>query len=293
MRSDQQSNSNRGIAGLWAGIPVILKAILTGFLVSTAGIAIWSADIYLFTLSSWSILLMPVPLWLYWKIFSGKGWPKSGSETRGILFRNTHLSIQVWKWGLFAGLLFVLIVQSSFVITFRVTPLPDSFSSQYKIIESLPLGVAWLAIFMSSLVAGVCEEVGFRGYMQVPLEKKYGSTVAIVIVSIIFSLVHLDRSWASTIFPIIFFASILLGILAYQTQSLLPGIIGHTILDIFDYSLWWTKLVGKFNWRTISATGVDEHFIVWCAIFIVATASFFWAIGKLKNVKGIPVGNER
>ncbi len=293
MRSDQQSNSNKGIAGLWAGIPVILKAILTGFLVSTAGIAIWSADIYFFKLSSWSILLMPVPLWLYWKIFSGKGWPKRGSETRGILFRNTHLSAQVWKWGLFAGLLFVLIVQSSFVITFRITPLPDSFSSQYKIIESLPIGVAWLAIFMSSLVAGVCEEVGFRGYMQVPLEKRYGSTVAIVIVSIIFSLVHLDRSWAGSIFPIIFFASILLGILAYQTQSLLPGIIGHTILDIFDYSLWWTKLVGKFNWRTISVTGVDGHFIVWCAVFIVATASFFWAIGKLKNVKGIPAGNER
>jgi membrane protease YdiL (CAAX protease family) len=272
---------NTGMSGIWSRVPVILRAILTGFLVSTIGITIWSADIYLFKLSTWSILLMLVPLWLYWKFFSGKSWPKRNSETRSRFFRSVHLSAQGWKWGLMAGLLFVLIVQSSFVITFRITPLPESFSSQYRIVESLPMAVAWLAIFMSSLVAGVCEEVGFRGYMQVPLEKRYGPGVAIVVVSVIFSLVHLDRSWASSVFPIIFFASVLLGILAYRAQSLLPGIIGHTILDIFDYSLWWTKLVGHFNWKTISDTGIDAHFILWCSIFVVATAAFFWAIHKL------------
>ncbi|WP_178377049.1 type II CAAX endopeptidase family protein [Chryseolinea serpens] len=251
-------------------------------MVSTIGIAIWSADIYLFKLSTWSIILMLVPLWLYWKFLSGNSWPKRTSETRRRFFRSVQLSAHGWKWALVAGLLFVLIVQSCFVITFRIIPLPDSFSSQYEIVESLPASVAWLAIFMSSLVAGVCEEVGFRGYMQVPLEHRYGPGVAIVVTSIVFSLVHLDRSWASTVFPIIFFASVLLGILAYRAQSLIPGIVGHSLLDVFDYSLWWTKLLGKFDWKTISVTGVDGHFVLWCSAFIIATVAFFWAISKLK-----------
>ena len=276
-----------GMSGIWSRIPVVLRAIMTGFFVSTIGIAIWSADIYLFRLSTWSILLMLVPLWLYWKFFSGNSWPKRNAETRGRFFRSVQLSAHGWKWGLMAGLLFVLIIQSGFVITFRIIPLPDSFSSQYAIVESLPVPVAWLAIVMSSLVAGVCEEVGFRGYMQVPLEKRYGPGVGIVVTSIVFSLVHLDRSWASTVFPIIFFASVLLGILAYRAQSLLPGIIGHTLLDILDYSLWWTKLMGRFNWKTISVTGIDGHFVLWCTAFMVATAAFFWAISKLRISSGI------
>src|SRR5215831_7530233 len=186
MKPERPSNSSNIIASFWSRIPIIVKAILTGFLVSTIGIAIWSVDIYLFKLSTWSILFMLLPLWIYWKFFSGKSWPKSNSETRSLFFRSTQLSTHVWKWGLMAGLLFVLIVQSSFVITFRITPLPESFSSQYKIIESLPIAVAWLAIVMSSLVAGVCEEVGYRGYLQVPLEKRYGPGVAIIVASIIF-----------------------------------------------------------------------------------------------------------
>src|SRR5882762_11970904 len=98
--------SNTGMAGIWSRVPVILRAILTGFLVSTIGITIWSADIYLFKLSTWSILLMLVPLWFYWKFFSGQSRPKSNAGTRSKLFRNVHLSAQGWKWGLMAGLLF-------------------------------------------------------------------------------------------------------------------------------------------------------------------------------------------
>ncbi len=80
----------------------------------------------------------------------------------------------------------------------------------------MPIGTAWIIIIMSSLVAGICEETGFRGYMQVPLERKWGPAVAIIITSIVFMLIHLSHSWAAPILPHIFFASVLLGILAYS-----------------------------------------------------------------------------
>jgi len=102
----------------------------------------------------------------------------------------------------------------------------------------MPLWVAFAVLIMASIVAGICEETGYRGYLQVPLEKKYGPTTSIIITSIIFMLIHLSHSWASPILPHIFFASVFLGILAYKTGSLIPGIIGHSILDIFNYSVW-------------------------------------------------------
>jgi membrane protease YdiL (CAAX protease family) len=264
----------------------VLKTILAGFLVSTLGIALWSADIRLFGLSPISIAGMLIPLWIYWKFFSGE-WIKGKWTSRAVLFRNNQMPAVIMKWSLLAGLLFVMIVQSSFVITFRMIELPESFSSQYTIIDTLPFGTALFSIAMASLVAGVCEEVGFRGFMQVPLEKKFGPAFAIGVTSIIFSLAHLDRSWAITIMPVIFFAGILLGVLAYQAQSLVPGIIGHTILDMFDYSLWWTKLFGRFEWKTISETGLDAHFITWLLIFAASLLVFVLAIVKIRNARRI------
>jgi len=133
---------------------------------------------------------------------------------------------------------------------------------------------------MGSVVAGICEETGFRGYMQLPLEKKYGPVAAIIITSIVFTLIHLSHSWAAPILPHIFFASVLLGILAYKTGSLIPGIIGHSILDIFDYSVWWSDIAGGFHKQTIFRTGADFHFTIWSLIFIVAFFAFIWSVTR-------------
>ena len=51
-------------------------------------------------------------------------------------------------------------------------------------------------ILVVSLVAGICEEIGFRGYMQTPLEQKYGPVAGISITSLVFVVVHLHQTWA-------------------------------------------------------------------------------------------------
>jgi membrane protease YdiL (CAAX protease family) len=157
----------------------------------------------------------------------------------------------------------------------------------------MPLWVAFTVLIMSSIVAGICEETGFRGYMQAPLEKKYGPSRAIIITSVIFMLIHLSHSWASPILPHIFFASVLLGILAYKTGSLIPGIIGHSILDIFDYSVWWSNITGGFHMQTIFKTGIDLHFIVWDIVFILGLFVFFRLMRKISptspNAPGSPI----
>ena len=136
---------------------------------------------------------------------------------------------------------------------------------------------------MASLVAGICEETGFRGYMQAPLEKKYGPKVAIVIVSTIFVIVHLHQAWAWPILFQIFAASVFLGILAYRTSSLIPGIIAHFILDIFNFSYWWSDVLGKFEKQPISITGIDPHFAIWTLVFLLSIAAFLWATKNAKQ----------
>jgi membrane protease YdiL (CAAX protease family) len=266
----------------WNKIPLIIRSVFTGFVVSSVGIAIWS--LLLPTIAPpWSIFPMVIALWAYLKFFSGSWGSKKSMETRRIRFRATKLRSITWRWGLVAAILFVVIVQASFVITFRLMTFPaERFTADYKILDRMPLWIAWVALIMGSVVAGICEETGFRGYMQQPLEKKYGPGVAIIITSFIFMLVHLSHSWALPILPHIFFASVLLGILAYKSGSLIPGIIGHSILDIFDYSVWWSDITGGFQKQTIFKTGIDLHFVVWCLVLLLALFIFFRSVRRLR-----------
>ena len=234
-----------------------MKHALTGFLVSSVGIAVWTLLLKIVP-APWSILPMIPVLWVYWKWFTRKYVPRPG------------------KPQVIAALLFVLIIQASFVVTFCLLPFPaECFTADYKQLGSMPAWAARALIVMSSLVAAICEETGFRGYMQAPLQKRYGPGTAILLTSLFFTLIHLSHRWAAPILPHIFFASVLLGLLAYRSGSLLTGIIGHTILDIFDYSFWWTNISGKIDRRTIFATGIDIHFIAWVLALVLAVRTFF------------------
>jgi len=273
------------LLSIWKKVPVIIRTIISGFIVSTTGIAVWSILLLVFS-PPVSIVLMIFALWAYWKFFSGHWGKEQNRINRSENFRKVTLSPYLWKWGLTGAVSFVMIVQAGFFITFRITAFPDAqFTSDYKILETMPGWSAWALLITSSVVAGICEETGYRGYLQLPLEKKYGPATAILISSVVFTLIHLGKRWAIPIIPQIFFASILLGLLAYKSGSLIPGIIGHSILDIFNYSVWWTHLTGGFHKETIFKTGMDLHFIFWILVIISGLFIFFRAINKLKDKK--------
>jgi membrane protease YdiL (CAAX protease family) len=279
----KQVNGSNFKSGFIKKFPTILQAVIIGFLVSSAGIAVWS--LFLLKIKApWSAIPMLPALWIYLKWFSGSWAPVSNQPTRRKRFRLSRLSATNLTACLAAALLFVVVVQAGFVITFRIFEFPaDRFTADYRILDTMPKVVGWIVIVVSSIVAGICEETGFRGYMQVPLENKFGPVAAICITSLVFMLIHLSHSWAAPIIPHIFFASVLLGILAYRSGSLIPGIIGHSILDIFDYGIWWTNITGGFNKKTIWNTGLDIHFVAFCLVFGLALYGFFKIVNRLKS----------
>ena len=120
--------------------------------------------------------------------------------------------------------------------------------------------------------------------MQRPIEQRSGALVAILISSFFFMLLHLTKDWATIgMVPIVFGAGVLLGLLAWSSGSLIPCMIGHTLMDIGLFAYWWTGIAGDFTAQPIAHTGVDQGFLIACAAFAISLGMVLLAILKLRR----------
>ena len=273
-----------GLAKFWQRTPVLIKAIfmiaLVG-IVGANGIGVIAALIP----GPLSLIAMLAYLFLYWKFFSGSWGPKKTAETRKEFFRAGSLSPRLWKWSLLLAAFLVLAWQSSMVVTFRLIQFPADRFAQGFGFESLPLWMAWAIILIAALSAGLTEEVGFRGYGLVPLEKRYGPILANIIISVLFVVFHLNQAWSLPMLLHLFAIGLLAASFAQAFGSLLPGIIAHTALDIINFSYWWSDIAGKFEYQPIAITGIDLHFLVWTVLFTISGVLFVWGLGKVKAMR--------
>ena len=268
----------------WAKLPTSIRAILSGFLLALVATNVWpllllNLSVPLATITE-AIFLA---LFLYWT--AGGGPPRTTQAPRANSFRRTTLSPNQWLWAVLAAVFFAATIHASIVLLFRLMPFPTTaFRHGYNLsfIPSLPL--KWLAVVISAMSAAICEETGFRGYMQRPIEQRHGAPSAILLSSIFFTLVHLTKGWATLgMVPIVFGAGILLGLLAWSSGSLIPGMIGHVIMDIGLFAYWWTGIAGDFTARPITQTGLDQPFLIACAVFAASLSIVLFSLQKLRK----------
>ncbi len=107
---------------------------------------------------------------------------------------------------------------------------PSHASSVSALLPQNPLEVVlWIA---TSLSAGFCEEVAFRGYFQKQFEAMTGSSVAgVTLQAILFGIAHGYQGLQAIVMIILF--GLLFGILALWRKSLRPGMILHAWTDIY------------------------------------------------------------
>jgi len=271
---------------LWARLPISLRAVISGLSLTIAAINVWPLLLLKFgaPLAALGETLF-LGLFLWWT--GGGGPPRSTETLRAKAFRRGKLSFKQWLWGLAAAFFFAATIHASIVLLFRLVPFPlAAFRHGYDLsfIPSQPL--RWLAVVVSALSAGICEETGFRGYMQRPIEQRHGAQVAILISSLFFTALHLGKAWATPgMLPIVFGAGLLLGLLAWSSGSLIPGMIGHVIMDIGLFAYWWTGLAGDFTARTITQTGVDGPFLITLVVFVTSLSIVLLAISRLRRMK--------
>ena len=118
------------------------------------------------------------------------------------------------------------------------------------------------------------------------MELSHGAPLAILISSLFFTVLHLTKGWAlAGMVPIIFGAGILLGLLAWSSGSLIPCMIGHTIMDVGLFGYWWTGIAGEFTLRPIGETGVDRAFVMACVATCAMLTLTLLAIWRLRGLR--------
>ena len=284
----QEKNLNypsNAFGRFWMKVPLVVRSILSGFGVSSLGVGIWVLMVTNIPVP-WSVVPMGAILILYWMYFSGKWNPSNTQVFRRFCMRQIKLKRSVWIWGLVAAFFAFIWWHSYLILTFRIVEFQPEIFKTLRYVNDYPAWTSWSLILMGSLVAGICEEIGYRGYMQAPLEQKYGPVAGISITSLVFVVVHLHQAWASGFVLVnIFVISFMAGYLAYSTKSLLPGIIAHVTLDIPNFSYWWSDVIGTFERKPISMTGVDNHFIISVVVVLLSIILFIISIRKLLKLK--------
>ena len=271
--------------GFWGRIPVAVRAVVVGILVGMIAANVWPVLLLKLGMpraAGLEALFLGGYIW--W--VRGGGPPIAWHTARADSFRMGKLTAEQWLWGLIAAVSFAATIHATMVVLFRLVPFPAAAFHRGYDFSFIPTpSLRWIAVIVSAASAGICEEIGFRGYMQRPIEHRHGAVVAIIVSSVFFTLIHLTKGWALIgMVPIILGAGVLLGLLAYMSRTLVFCIIGHTLMDVGLLAYWWTQIAGTFSERTIFQTGFDGNFTIACAALVALLIVTVLAIEKLRMI---------
>ena len=76
--------------------------------------------------------------------------------------------------------------------------------------------------------------------------------------------------------------------LAYSSQSLIPGMIGHAAMDVFNFSYWWWSLIGHYDRGTIFESGIDSNFAASLGTLAISLTLFGLVVRKLLALHRTP-----
>src|SRR5262245_14937143 len=167
----------------WHRLPVIVRAVIAGIVILYIGEVPWTGiaghaflaglNLRLFSSLPWAIVPMSLYLWLYWNYLNGWGWPRTNAEARRLNLRAHGLSAETWVTALFGGMIGRAALLPLLRIMNRLMTLPAE-SEPITMPPQMPFATTFLLLVMSAIVAGIVEEAAFRGYMQTPIERRYG-----------------------------------------------------------------------------------------------------------------------
>ncbi len=266
---------------------VVVKAITIGMVVMLAGTIprniIFVANLRYYPIVPWAVPLVAVYLWFFWRYLNGAGQPESTAEERRTSLRANCVSSHVWAWSLLAGGLGIVALVIALHLANRMVVLPQQ---QLPDLTQVSKFTILSLLLMSAPVAGIVEEAAFRGYMQRPIERRYGLAIAILVTGTMFAVAHLD--FTLILLPYYVAVSAIYGITTYLTDSILPAVVLHTSGNIYsNIDLW---LRDQAEWQASSdtteliwKTGVDTSFWISSIALLMVGAATVWAYFQLAH----------
>jgi|RhiMethySRZTD1v2_1073278.scaffolds.fasta_scaffold05315_7 CAAX protease family protein len=265
----------------------IAVAVFGGVAVLFAGSLPWGfvlapANLRFARALPWAIVPMAAYLVMYWRFISGRGGSPATAAGRRHRLRAHPLTADVWAASIVAGLLGFAALFAFVAVMARLVTLAGS--APLTAPEGMPRATVFTLLVMSSIVAGVTEEAGFRGYMQGPIERRYGLAAGILINGTLFGLLHFPNHPADvlTMLPYYIAVAAVYGGLTWAANSILPAVVLHAGGDVWSLGRLW--MTGKPEWQLsqapaalVTGTGIDARFLLSLAVFVALTAVAVWA----------------
>lgn len=238
----------------------------------------------------WAIVPMAAYLLVYWKFIHGDWGPSETATSRRLSLRANALSGDAWVASLLAGLLGFATLAAFLAVMARLVLLPASTALTAP--EGMPRLTAFLLLTMSSIVAGVTEESAFRGYMQTPVERRYGLAASILVSGTLFGLLHFPNHPRDVLLmlPYYIVVSAVYGGLTWAANSILPALVLHSGGDVWSLGRLW--LTGRPEWQISSSqpalirdTGVDSGFLIAAALLAALTGLTIASYGAVRGLR--------
>ena len=103
----------------------------------------------------------------------------------------------------------------------------------------------WALILIGAVViASIAEELLFRGFLQLSLERKGDATRAVLLSALAWTLVHQNPYWAVEIFIM----GVFIGFLAWRTNSIIPPVIVHALNNFIAVWMLNTNMEEAMQW---------------------------------------------
>jgi membrane protease YdiL (CAAX protease family) len=268
----------------------IARAVIVGMAILLAGTiprnALFAANLRFGPQVPWSVLLVAVYLWFFWRYLRGEGPPKETAEERRRSLRSNRLPVSVWRWALMAGGLGIVALVLALRVANRLVVLPPQELPDFG---QVPRSTIVVLLFAAAPVAGIVEESAFRGYMQRPIELEWGLVPAILLSGTMFAVAHLD--FTLVLWPYYIAVSAIYGTVTYLTQSIQPAIVLHTAGNTYsNLDLW---LHGHAEWQAPSGgaemiwnLGPDRPFVLTGAALVVVSVVMIWSYTRLGHAAG-------
>lgn len=287
---------NKNLVVLWARLPVVVRATLIGVVVLVAGVVPWSllasANLKRGSSFPWAVVVEVVYLGLVWQYLRGRGWPGSTSEIRRRNLRANPIHGVRLVWSAAAAALLAGSLAALTVTGWMLAPIPASHLDEFTLLNKFPLTTIIPMLLMSSIVAGVVEEAAFRGYLQVPLEIRYGPAAAIGIVAVVFSLAHFPSPLA---WPGFLLGAVGWGALAHLSNSILPGIVFHAAVNavVWIWAVSNRESLEKILASNVLEDGPNSVFAVSAGLTLVLAVAAVLAFIKLSALRPAEHCNQR
>ncbi|MCK4753915.1 MAG: CPBP family intramembrane metalloprotease [Calditrichia bacterium] len=123
-------------------------------------------------------------------------------------------------------------------------PTPEIF---LKYLDSLKAETSldWIFLILGVvIIASISEEILFRGFLQVSLERKGDITRAVILSSVTWTIIHVNPYWAIQIF----ITGVVIGFLAWRTNSVFPSMIVHATNNFISLLVINSNLDESMDW---------------------------------------------